>query len=306
MGIGAAALYTGGFALLVRWVEPERYTRVTAAMVAIANLGSLLATTPFAAGTQVIGWRGAFLVIAGIASLIAAVMLFVVRDSPTGDRQKLGPAETILDSFKGLLAIIRDRRIQRVCALALVTYPTIASVFVLWGGPYLHDIHGLDAIGRGNTLLFMALAISAGPIVFSWIDVRLGARRTVLWGCALHASALLGLALIEGPSLLVVEILFTVLGLSGGYNLLLPAVSRFYFADSMAGRVMTTVTSFIIGGVAVFQAATGFIVGAFLDASGVPTESAYRLMFGFLALAMVVGTWVFSGIGDFSIRRRAP
>ena len=306
MGIGAAALYMGGFTLLVRWIAPERYMRVAAAMVTIANVGSLFATTPFAATAELVGWRGAFLVIAGIAAIIAAVMLLAVRDWPPGDARSGRPVETIIDSLKGVIAIISDKRIQRVCVLALVTYPTIASVFVLWGGPYLNDIHGLDAIDRGNVLLLMAVAVSIGPIVFSWIDARLGARRTVLLGCGLHTTALLGLALVQGPPLILVEVLFVALGLSGGYNLLLPAVSRFFFADSMAARVMTTITVFIIGGVALFQAATGFIVGAFPGPDGTPSETAYRLMYGFLALAMVVGVAVFSRISEFSIHRREP
>jgi len=306
MGVGAAAFYMGGFTLLVRWVEPERYMRLAAAMVTIANVGSLFATTPFAFVAEAIGWRGAFLVIAGIAAIVAAVMMAAVRDWPPGVAHPAGTTETVIDSFKAVLSILGDRRIQRVCVLALVTYPTIASVFVLWGGPYLHDIHGLDPVARGNVLLFMAIAIALGPIVFSWIDARIGARRTVIYGCALQTSALLGLALVHDPHIIVIDALFVVLGVSGGYNLLLPAVSRFFFADSMAARVMTTVTLFIIGGVALFQAATGFIVGAFIGPDGIPSETGYRVTFGFLALAMVAGTYFFSGITEFTIRRREP
>lgn len=304
MGMGAAALYMGGFNLLVRWVDSERYMRLAATMVTIANVGSLFATSPFAVVAELVGWRGAFLVIAGIAAFIASIMFIAVRDWPPGSGRASTSSETLLDSLKGLLTIIRDRRIQRVCTLALVTYPTIASVFVLWGGPYLHDIHGLDTIDRGNILFLMALAVSIGPLIFSWVEVRLGARRTVLLGCSLHTLSLAGLAVFEAPSLVTVEILFILLGVASGYNLLLPAVSRFFFADNMAARVMTTVTVFIVGGVGLFQSATGFIVGAFTDSAGVPGETAYRLMFGFLAVAMMCGTLVFSRIKDFSIRRR--
>jgi len=306
MGVGAASLYMGGFTLLVRWVEPERYMRLAAIMVTIANIGSLLATTPFAAAAEAIGWRGAFLVIAVVCVCLAVAILLAAHDRPPGARRPEGPPETITASLKGVIAIFGDGRIQRVCILALVTYPTIASVFVLWGGPYLHDIHGLDPVARGNVLLLMAVAISLGPILFSWIDARIGARRTVLFGCGLQTGALLGLAFAPDPPLALVEILFVALGLSGGYNLLLPAVSRFFFPDSMAARVMTTITVFIIGGVALFQGVTGFIVGAFPGPDGVPSEMAYRIMYGFLALVMVAGMAVFAGMPEFSIRRRAP
>ena len=40
----------------------------------------------------------------------------------------------------------------------MVAYATMATLLGLWAGPYLHDVHGLDAVGRGHVILAMSCA----------------------------------------------------------------------------------------------------------------------------------------------------
>ena len=298
MGLGASPLYMGAFAVVARWVEPRRFARVASVIVVLGNGGTLLATTPLAAVAVAVGWRGAFLAIAALAALAVVVTLLFLRDSPPGADAGKAPKETLGESLKGVWTVMTHRRVRYVMALAFVSYPVVASVFVLWGGPYLHDVHGLDKVGRGNVLLVMALAMGMMPLSFGWLDSRIGSRRTVLTGCVLQVVVLALLALLPHPGLAVSATLIVLLGACGGYGLLVPTLPRLLFPDHMAARVMTTVNLFVIGGVAVWQMVTGLVVGAFPEIGGVAPEIAYRAMFGVLAVAMAAGSFAFSRLGE--------
>ena len=71
-------------------------------------------------------------------------------------------------------------------------YATMLTVLGIWGGPYLHDVHGLDAIQRGNVLLTMGVAQILGILAYGPMDRVLGSRKKViLAGAALSALAIL-------------------------------------------------------------------------------------------------------------------
>src|SRR5690606_34808826 len=113
-----------------------------------AMLGTFLATTPLAAAAAAVGWRGTF---AGIAVGVGALVLLawlVIRDAPPSRpapaRRSEGPAEIL----GGLRAVIVTPGVGRLASvgIGLSAAPTISG---LWGGPYLHDVHGLSDIERG-------------------------------------------------------------------------------------------------------------------------------------------------------------
>ena len=53
----------------------------------------------------------------------------------------------------------------QVFCLFMVAFASLVTVQVLWAGPYLHDVYGLDTVERGNVLLGMA---SCRPLACWW------------------------------------------------------------------------------------------------------------------------------------------
>ncbi|MBT5416238.1 MAG: hypothetical protein HOK81_16685, partial [Rhodospirillaceae bacterium] len=62
-----------------------------------------------------------------------------------------------------------------------------------------------------------------------------------------------------------------------------------FFPERLVGRTVTAVNLVVFVGVAALQSATGILVGAFPEAAGGGApEIAYRAVFAFLALCMIV------------------
>ena len=126
----------------------------------------------------------------------ATCSCMLVRDDPPGapppaqepgdnGRRAGGPAPG---------AVARPGCVQVLC-LFMVAFAAFVTVQVLWAGPYLHDVYGLDAVERGNVLLGMALVQTLGGLVVGPLDRLFNTRKWVAVGSAsLALTALIALA----------------------------------------------------------------------------------------------------------------
>ena len=177
MGAGCAGIFAGGFMIIARFYAAERFTSVGGTWNSFAMLGTFLATVPLAGLVAVAGWRASFIVIALLAAAIVVLTGWSVRDRPAGSGQLAtsDSVENLGDILAGLRAVLRTPGILGIASggIALSAGNTILGI---WGGPYLNDVHGLDQLGRGQVLLFMAFAGVAGRLsqtrlgMFSTID----------------------------------------------------------------------------------------------------------------------------------------
>ena len=66
------------------------------------------------------------------------------------------------------------------------------TVLGSWAGPYLHDVHGMDALTRGNVLLAMGLAQLVGILAYGPLDRIFNTRKRVVLAGALGPVVILG------------------------------------------------------------------------------------------------------------------
>jgi MFS family permease len=296
MGLGCALIMISGFVLLSRWFESERFPQVSSTLISVSHTGTLIATLPLAAAAVWIGWRWAFLAIGGFVLVLIIVALRHVRDMPPGRTPPASGRETLIDGLKAFRAIYSSRAIILVMAVSLVVYPTVAAVVVLWSGPYLAHVYGLDAVARGNVVFIMALAGMVSPITYGWLSMRIGIRRVVFIGLGIGALTAAALAALEKPGLETTTLLLVIFGTCSGFGVQLAGVARLFFPPTMAARAMTSVNLAISGGTALMQMLTGFVVGAFPAADGIVPEIAYRTMFAVLGAATILGMIAFTGV----------
>ncbi|MGG2324635.1 hypothetical protein ACE40U_24050, partial [Salmonella enterica] len=86
------------------WYPPERFTQLTAAIIGIGTLGSLVATAPLAHVAAAIGWRGAFWLMAGLTAAFTIAVWVMVRNAPHGT----GPTAVRPESLRELLSGVGD------------------------------------------------------------------------------------------------------------------------------------------------------------------------------------------------------
>jgi predicted MFS family arabinose efflux permease len=284
IGVGCAGLMVGSLVILARWYPRARFAGAMATLFAFANAGNLAATLPLAASVTAWGWRSTFVGLAVITALLAGLFFLVVRDAPPNHPYHGRRTETLLQVARGLGKIICARDLCLVLPMVAVGYASFISIVGLWGGPYLYEVYGLDAIARGNVLSLMALSMIVGTLAYGRLDRRFTSRRALTTiGACCSAVALLLLALDPGGPLWSTIALLCLFGCVGAYSLVVMAHGLALFPDELAGRGTTALNTALMGGAAIIQAATGAVVDAFPDRHGEEATMAYALVFAMLA-----------------------
>lgn len=301
IGIGCAAGLMGMLVTISRWYPPERFARLSSMVYVVGGAGVLFATTPLAVAADTIGWRGAFWVMTLITLGFAAMLFAMVRDAPPG--QEVGSAnETFRQMLAGVRAAGANRQLWHVCAIQFVNYGTILAIVGLWAGPYLNDVHGLQGALRGNVLFVINVAMLAGVLGYGVLERKLGSRKRAIAGGSVASAAIL-LVLAFGPDVgpwpavgLLVAFTFT-----SAHIMLNHAHARAVLPDHLVGRGLTLQNVAVFFGVATMQSATGIIVGRFTEVGEAAPDVAYRSVFGFLAVMIVVSLVLYLPARDVKV-----
>lgn len=304
IGLGCAAGLMGSLVAIARWFPPGRFAGMSSLLYTLGGAGFLLATTPLAWASATIGWRGAFWLMAGVTALLAVLLYSVVRDAPEGHTARERAPETAGEVWAGLKAVMANRQLWFICAIQFVNYGTVLAVVGLWAGPYLNDVHGLDGVSRGNVLLVLNIAMLVGVMSFSVIERWVNSRKwTIGGGALLSVALLLVLALTPNMGLWIAATLLVLFGLTSAYIMLIHAHARAVLPDHLVGRGLTLQNLAVFLGVFVIQSITGFIVGGFGVTGEAAPESAYRAVFGFLAVVTLGAVAIYLRADD--VRTRA-
>lgn len=307
LGLGTSPVFMGSIVVIGRWWEPKRFAAMSATMLSIGYLGNLAATTPLAYAAELIGWRHSLAIVTVGLGLSTVGILALVRDAPPGhDWWRPRQPESLRAVAGGVREVLRHPIIPGLFAAAFIGYSTSFAVRGLWVGPYMLEVHGLDAITRGNILFLFAALGTLGIFVSGQLAARLGTPRPVVIGfSAITAVTLLVMTLVPGPSVALFVVTVAAFSLLANFYPAVLAHGQATFPDRLRGRALTTVNFAVFVGVGVTQVATGFLINAFpADASGAHPELAYRLMFAYLGVVVVAGAVIYAIYAKF--RKPAP
>ncbi len=299
VGIGHGGSFMATVFLISRWYPRARWSTALSWVFAASMLGIAAAGTPLAWLSEQIGWRMAFVVAAAVQGAIGLMFLLLVRDDPPGHTPPPRARETLLDALRGFLTIARLPGLMRVMALQFFAYAVLATMMGLWAGPYLHDVHGLGPVARGNVLIAMAAAQTVGVLLIGPLDRVLNTRKWVAVGGALATIAtLIALAAAPHPSTPLAIGLLMLLCAVSSYGVVVVSHGRTFYPEPLAGRGATTFNMVQVLGCAALPIVTGFIPGFFpVTASGY-APVAYQWIFGSIAAALASGLAVYLTSAD--------
>lgn len=299
-GWGIAPVFMGIIVLISRWTPRDRLATASALAVGIGGTGMLLSASPFAGATEAIGWRLTLAIVAGIAVLIGLAVVLTVRDRPPDAPPVVGGTETLVDTIRGLAVIFREPKLYALGTISAMTVGSFLTFRALWVGPYLNDTLNAGLIERGHIIFFVSLAWLVSAVAIGPLDrvfdtrrgiVTIGALSMALWFAVLAAAG--------DTTILIVTVTMVLLGLSSGLSSPIFAHARSLFPDRYVGRVVTAINLFIWGGVFLVQVGTGLLIDAFpADAVGRSPFIAYQVMFGALAVLLVLAVLVYRRIED--------
>ena len=312
MGAGFGVMLIGSMIVISRWFPPDRFSTLTGIVLSVGLLGNLLATTPLAWGTELIGWRGVFGIMVAFTAIAALAVWLIVRDAPPGhpflERKTESPGEMV----RGLGEVLHNPQLPFILALNFCNYACTFTVQGLWGGPFLREVHGLTRIESGNVLLAAVIAYQFGMLTFGPLDRVLDTRKWIALGGTLMIAAILGaLAALERAPLWLAVGAIVAIGFLSASGTMVMTHGRGIFPDRLIGRGMATMNTSVMLGVACMQTLSGLILGAFVPLpDGARSEDAYRTLFGFMCAVLLVAVAVYSRAADIrpseEVRRTRP
>jgi len=303
VGLGCGASFMSCVVLLIRWYPSERIGTMYGRIFAVSQAGNLLAATPMAWMSEVFGWRAVFGASAFAVVAVVGLFFWAVRDQPPDSAPAHSRAESLLQTLRGFLQVLRVPNYRKVVAIHVVAYATMATMLGLWAGPYLNDVHGLDGVARGNVLLAMTGAQVVGMLWLVPLERRFNTRKGVIIGAALIVVAILALlaALPHPPLWLAVVLLVALCGFST-YNPIIIAHAASLTPPSLLGRGSAAANIGQVTGSFLLPVLTGAIAGLFERNADVYPPEAYRWMFAFLGASLATGVAIYSRADDLKPR----
>lgn len=283
IGAGCGSIYMGAIYLFGRMAAPHRFALLCSWLLGLGTAGNLLAASPLALAAQSIGWRGAMLGMAAATALSALSVLLLIRD----------PVRITTHGSRGLFGgigeILKIRALWPILPITGVSYAVVLAERGLWAGPFFSSVYGLDPLARGNALLVMAAAMSAGAMAYGPLDRLLGTRKWVVFGGAAVTTLCFGALALPGLPLASAIILMGLIGSFGMTYGVLMAHGRSFVPDHLLGRGITLLNVLFIGGAGVLQPLSGWLMTGLQDHPPSESYATLHLIFaGLLAVGLLI------------------
>lgn len=286
IGFGVSACLMAAFKAFVIWFPKETLPRINGFQMAAGGLGALTATAPVEAALTVTDWRGIFTLLAGLTTVVAAILFFVVPE-----KENNGQDLTFRNQIRGLGAVLSSLAFWRIAPWATLSQATFLAVHGLWSGPWLRDVAGFDRPAVAGTLMATAIAMIAGFVGLGMAAERLARRgappmAVAAAGMGVFLAVLGFMTMDSGGWPQATLMAFGFFGTSG----ILPyAVLSQSFPAQLSGRVNTALNLLVF--VAAFAAQWG--IGAVIEhwprtAAGGYAPEGYRAAFAVLVILQLV------------------
>jgi predicted MFS family arabinose efflux permease len=284
IGAGCGPALMASMFIFARRFPPARFAALSSGLIGVATLGNAGAAAPLAMAADAFGWRAALAGLGAVAALTGAAILWRLQDPAdpaAAPRDDDGP--------RGYLTLLAMPHMWPIYLMMMVNYAPAVGVRGLWAGPYLAQMHGLDAAGIGAVTLWMAIAMAAGSFVYAPLDGLLRTRKWVVFtGTAVTAAACAAIAWDPGAGAQRAAALLALVGFAGVSFGVIMAHARPFFPPALTGRGVTLMNFFCMVGVGALQA-TG---GALARAAETP-QAAWSAVFGLYAAAAAAGCAVY-------------
>jgi sugar phosphate permease len=300
IGLGGSVIFVSILRFCASWYTAEEFGTMNGLSFAMAGVGGIVATTPFALLVGAAGWRESILLFSVTGFVLAAATYLLVRDSP--ERAGFDPIEgvpepdraTASESWDFLMDVLRDRPTWAVFVILFSSGGVNLTLFGLWGIPYVRQVYDTSVTVASLFTLLGGIGMAVGPPLFGWLSDRTGLRTELLVVGSTVYTAILGVVAVFGdPPLPVVGVAFFSTGiLFGAFVLTFPLIKE-RNPDRASGIALGTINGASFLGAAVFPSAMGLILdsywtGELAGGARVYTVAGYRVAFGLATVAALL------------------
>ncbi len=279
-GVGDATVWVSVVLILSRWFTGKEFTRLIGIASMMGNMGYLIATVPFSALIDYIGWRPAFL-LAGLLICICSVFLYIIL---------IRKAKHTLFEIKDIQRvntwlILRQLFSQRSTWALFFCHFGVVGSFVgfisSWGVSFGMNVYEMSRSEASQLMMIGLAGALIGSPLASWIASRLNTIKKpyIVFHMVLLSSWSVFLIFHGSPPLYLTMILFFIIGLAYGSNTLTFAIVRHSFPMKQAGIVSGYANTGGFLGAILLPSILGKILDHFEVISGSITEGYF---YGFI------------------------
>ena len=292
IGLGVSVCLMASFQAFHLWYPLERIATLNSLAFAIGILGAITVSVPLEAALRFVDWRVVMLAFCLVTLAASGAIFFAVPEHERSEsRSSLGGA------LRVVRVLVADAAFRRTAVMVSTSQCAAVSLYTLWIATWLRDVAGFDRAAVGRALLLVSLALIAGYLVFGRAADALARRQVselplVAAGVGLSSVCLLLLAfgVTQGALWLWAVFIFA----SSAATLAYSIVSR-RFPKEMAGRVNTTLNTFIFTGMFLGQWVVGLILERWPSSGTGYAPQAYGWALGALWVTQVAGlAWYWS------------
>lgn len=259
VGLGIGCSFVPALGAVQRWFSRRRGF---ASGIAVSGIGAGTLLMPPLASWLIgsVGWRGAYLVLAGVVGIVGGGMALLIENDPrdcalTPDGETPVAAQPASPPGVPLAEALKSRQFAGLYAACLI------GSFALFL-PYVHIVPYATNLGVSRAAAVLLLCVMgagsiAGRILIGGLADRVGRRGTFLLTYAAMACALVLWTFSEGlGSLAVFSLVYG--AFSGGFVALLPALLTDYFGVRNISGIIGVLYTSVALGTLLGPAAAGF------------------------------------------------
>ncbi len=269
VGLGVSVIFVGLMKSNALWFPDRQYGRISGLTLLLGNLGSILAAGPLALLLAEVSWRQVFVGAGVVSVLLALLTLIGVRNRPEDagfpsprEQEGLPPHPPREQHWlRDLREVLTNRAIWPGFWVNFGLTGCFFAFAGLWAIPLMRDLYGLDRADASLYATVTLLGFALGAYKVGWISDRLGRRRPVIVvGTLLFCLAWLGMILLPwGPGWSGL-LIFALLGLTAGGNVVVYAAAKEVLPARVAGMSVALVNTGLFLGAAVLQPAFGWVL----------------------------------------------
>ena len=287
LGVGCSPILMASVYIFKRSYNARKFATLVSTFIAVGLAGNILGSSPLAWAMQAYGWRSVAVGLSGLTILLSIMVLVTVRD-PERAAPAVGPQGGYLD-------ILKQRELWLILPLIFVNYGIVGGLRGIWAGPYFDLVHNMTATGIGGVTLAMAIAMACGSFAYGPIDRILNTRKwVVLGGCGISITALLYWVLHPAITPNGATVVLVVIGFFSLCYGPLMAHATANIPAHLAGRGITLVNFFNMGGVGIMQWSTSEVYRQAADSEVVVAGFESVLWFYAAAYLFVLTPYAFS------------
>ena len=279
LGVGCSPILMASYYIFARNYSPQIFATLAATFLGIGSLGTLIGASPLTYFVGILGWREAVELIGIFTILIAAFLLFTVKNPAKKNGNSVSPG--------GFWSILKSRDILLIAPIAIICYAPVAGLRGIWLGPYFEQKFEASIDEIGTIGLIMSLGMILGTFFYGPLDRIFKTRKwIVLFGNSICLLSVAFLSFLPEVSYNLALVSFTVIGFFGMSFPVVVAHGRSFVPIELSGRGVTLMNLFAIGGVGILQ----IVSGAVFDWAG-DFELVFSMYFILILIGLAVYFW---------------